>query len=93
MCFEFFLHKVHVSDLIHNVYSFKNTRHNQCVGSGSSLIRNFSLEPDPDQALGKFEAGSGTGINRFGSNTLDIIQLMIQNYNNCQIFNNRKPKK
>ena len=31
-------------------------------------IRNFCLDPDPE--LGKFKAGSGSGINHFGSTTL-----------------------
>ena len=31
-------------------------------------IRNFCLDPDPE--LGKFKAGSGSGINSFGSTTL-----------------------
>ena len=30
------------------------------------------MDPDPDPELGKFEAGSGSGINSFGSNTLTI---------------------
>ena len=37
------------------------------VGSGSAWIRNFCLDPDPE--LGKFRAGSGSGINHFGSTT------------------------
>ena len=31
-------------------------------------IRNFCLDPDPE--LGKFKAGSGSGINHSGSTTL-----------------------
>ena len=38
------------------------------VGSGSAWIQNFCLDPDPE--LGKFKAGSGSGINSFGSTTL-----------------------
>ena len=38
------------------------------VGSGSAWIRNFCLDTDPE--LGKFRAGSGSGINQSGSTTL-----------------------
>ena len=38
------------------------------VGSGSAWIRNFCLDPDPE--LGKFRAGSGSGINHSRSTTL-----------------------
>ena len=36
------------------------------LGSGSAWIRNFCLDPE----LGKFKAGSGSGINHSGSSTL-----------------------
>ena len=42
---------------------------NQCCGSGSAWIRKFCLDPEH----GKFKAGSGSGINRFGSTTLQKI--------------------
>ena len=35
-------------------------------------IRNFCMDPDPD--LGKFKAGSGSGINHSGSATLLLTQ-------------------
>ena len=37
-------------------------------GSWSAWIRNFGLDPNPE--LGKFKAGSGSGINHYGSTTL-----------------------
>ena len=45
------------------------------VGSGSAWIRNFCLDPDLDPELGKFKAGSGSGINSLGSTTLPLIPI------------------
>ena len=44
------------------------------AGSGSAWIRNFCLDPDPE--LGKFKAGSGSGINSLGSTTLEKNTLI-----------------
>ena len=49
--------------LCENTFLFKFF---QCCGSGSTWIRNFCLDPE----LGKFKAGSVSGINNFGSTTL-----------------------
>ena len=46
-------------------------RKNQCCGYGSAWIRNLCLDPE----LGKFKAGSRSGINSFGSATLGKINI------------------
>ena len=50
-------------------------------GSGSTWIRNFCLDPDPE--LGKLKAECKSGINSFGSKTLIIRQVyskILQNH-------------
>ena len=55
------------------------------VGSGSAWIWNFCLEPDPDPELGKFKAGSESGINISGSTTLPVIMLFWFFYTSIEI--------
>ena len=48
------------------------------------IVRNFCLDPDPE--LGKFKAGSGSGINSFGSTTL------VKTINRYILINKKKKK-